>query len=223
MRAVVALGLFATAGCKDPLPAASDPAGSAPTRPRAGTVEALPGHPARTDEKMPYATTTGRIEAVVDGTPMTFTTMPAGSNVWVHTDRVRRLLLTGEAGPNEAPRLQIYAYGFDLSRGPLPRPLKTDRSAGHVVEIRYERDGHRFAGSNDAVDVVLEDVEDGRFRGRFAGTLTPMDPRATPVRIARGHFDVVTRIGGSGDRRGPGTKRAPAPSDQSRTEPAPTP
>ncbi len=222
-RILVVVGLFAATGCKDRSPTASDPAGPAPDRSPAGTIEALPGHPPQADEKMPYATTTGRIEAVVDGTPVTFTTLPAGSNMWVHTDRIRRLLLTGETGPNEAPRLQIYAYGFDLARGPLPRPLSTDHGAGHVVEIRYERDGHRFTGSNDAVEVVLEDVVGGRFRGRFAGTLTPMDPRATPVRIVRGHFDVVTRTGGSGGRLRSGEKRAPAPSDRPGTETAPTP
>ncbi|RMG94130.1 MAG: hypothetical protein D6705_16945 [Deltaproteobacteria bacterium] len=210
------LGLLVV-GCTDRKAPDRDAAPTPSTRATAQpeTADAPFVHPPSTDDEasMPYATTQGVVAAVVDGTPTRFETLPIGTNAWIRSPRTRRLTITGEAGPNREPRLQIYVYGIDIEPSRLPLRLAAQREAGRVVEIRYDRDGRRWVSQPGTATVTIADVADGRFRGTFEGELEPTVPNAARVRIAQGTFDVAVRLGGP---RPTAPQRLPAP-------PEPTP
>lgn len=165
------------------------------------------------------ATTTGTLQATLNGHRQTFDTLTIGANaaIWASSTRVARVLVGGSQGTGSFPALRIVLEGVRLDTLTLPArfPLGTPAGAKPVVvpddpqlprgaprpRLVYEIEARKIWESDPDGPVVGE-VTIAKFDGkRIEGTFSAkLQPRSSafgpPIDITDGTFAIDLRLNG---------------------------
>lgn len=239
LRSIVVSSVL-LAACSPDAPAQSQPAAAeaAPAKPPGSLAEPRlpPGDPhavpppGEEPPAMAMPTTTGTLDAMIDGKPVHFVHLTPGQNraVVLPGDAVGRVSIAGAEESSGQPHLRLLIGGVrpDQLQYPITIASKPEKDAkGPSVSIRYVVHEQRIYVIDPAkgaeATVTLEGWEGTTLRGRFEGKLAPTAAAlGGPIPVS-GKFAV--ELGVQGVQPGPSAPAdaAAAPVDDS-TKPAET-
>ncbi|HET6585486.1 MAG TPA: hypothetical protein VFG69_18635 [Nannocystaceae bacterium] len=165
------------------------------------------------------ATTTGTLQATLNGHPQNFDTLTIGANaaVWAPSTRVARVMIGGSQGTEQFPALRVVLEGVRLDTLELPATFSLGRPADAKLavvpddaehprtaprpRIVYEIEARKIWETDPegplVGSVTIESFDGGRITGTFAAKLEPRSAAfGPPIDITAGTFAIDLRLNG---------------------------